>query len=89
MDIDVKTSILEQGFGIHSTKKKIHGNRYEPEVVSKDKVYLNMYYKHQLRSIVMDETPTKIKAHELQIDGWTLDKDQQLMKFNLGTNVEP
>ncbi len=37
----------------------------------------------------MDETPTKIKAHKLQIDGWTLDKDQQLMEFKLGTDVEP
>ncbi len=37
----------------------------------------------------MDETPTKIKAHELQIVGWTLTKDQQLMKLNMGTNAEP
>jgi hypothetical protein len=26
-----------------------------------DKVYLETYYKHQLRSVVMDEIPTKIK----------------------------
>jgi hypothetical protein len=25
----------------------------------------------------------------LQIAGWTLIEDQQLMKFNMGTNVEP
>jgi hypothetical protein len=37
----------------------------------------------------MDGTPTKIKAHELQIVGWTLTKEQQLMKLNLGTNVQP
>jgi hypothetical protein len=37
----------------------------------------------------MDETPTKIKTHELQIVGWTLTKDQQLMKLNMGTNAEP
>jgi hypothetical protein len=37
----------------------------------------------------MDETLAKIKAHELQIVGWMLAKDQQLMKFNLGTNVKP
>jgi hypothetical protein len=47
-----------------------------------------MYYNHQPRSVEVDETPTKIKPHELQIRGWTLTKDQQLMKFNLGTNVE-
>jgi len=35
----------------------------------------------------MDETPTKIKAHELQIARWTLTEDQQLMKFNLGIDV--
>jgi hypothetical protein len=48
-----------------------------------------MYYSHQLRSVEMDETPTKIKAQKLQIARWMLTKDQQLMKFNLGTNVEP
>ncbi len=51
-------------------------------------MYPKMYYNHQPRSVEVDETPTKIKPHELQIRGWTLTKDQQLMKFNLGTNVE-
>jgi hypothetical protein len=37
----------------------------------------------------MDETPTKIRTHELQIVGWTLIEDQQLMKFNLGTDAKP
>ncbi len=37
----------------------------------------------------MDETLTNIKAHELQIVGWTLIEDQQLVKFNLKTYVEP
>ncbi len=37
----------------------------------------------------MDETPTKIKTHELQIARWTLTEDQQLMKFNLGIDVKP
>jgi hypothetical protein len=37
----------------------------------------------------MDETLAKIKAHELQIVGWMLTKDQQLMKLNLGTNAKP
>jgi hypothetical protein len=31
---------------------------------------------------------TKSKAHELQIIGWTLIEDQQLMKLNMGTTVE-
>jgi hypothetical protein len=37
----------------------------------------------------VDETPTKIKAQELQIVGWTLIENQQLMKLNLGTDAEP
>jgi hypothetical protein len=37
----------------------------------------------------MDETPIKIKAHELEIVGWTLTEHQQLMKFNLGTDAKP
>jgi hypothetical protein len=35
-----------------------------------------MYYTHQPWSVVMDETLAKIKAHGLQIDGWTLIEDQ-------------
>ncbi len=57
MDTDVKTIILEQEFEVHSTNKKIIGNKYEPEVAMEDKVYLETYYIHQLRSVVMDETP--------------------------------
>jgi len=45
--MDVKKNISEQGSKVHSTNKKIHGNRYEPEVVLKDKVYPETYYKHQ------------------------------------------
>jgi hypothetical protein len=36
----------------------------------------------------MDETLAKIKAHELQIVGWTLSEYQQLMKLNLGIDAE-
>jgi hypothetical protein len=36
----------------------------------------------------VDETPRNIKAQGLQIIGWTLTKDQQLMKLNLGTNAK-
>jgi hypothetical protein len=32
MDINVKTNISKHGSEIQSTKKKIHGNRYEPKV---------------------------------------------------------
>ncbi len=62
MYIDVKISISKHGFGVHSTKKKILGNKYEPKVAIEDKVYPKTYYRHQPWSIAMDETPTKIKA---------------------------
>jgi len=39
MDTNVKTSISEHGFEIHSTYKNIHGNRYGLEVALEDKVY--------------------------------------------------
>ncbi len=52
-------------------------------------MYLEMYYEHQLGNVVVDETPTKIKVQGLQIARWTLTKDQQLMKLNLGTNAKP
>ncbi len=48
-----------------------------------------MYYNHQLRSVVEDETPPKFKAQELQMVRWTLIKNQQLMKLNLGTDAKP
>jgi len=40
-------------------------------------VYPVMYYKHQPWSVVVDETPIKIKTHGLQITKWTLTEDQQ------------
>jgi hypothetical protein len=36
----------------------------------------------------MDETPINIKAQGLQIVGWTLIEDQQLMKLNLGIDAK-
>jgi hypothetical protein len=39
-------------------------------------VYPETYNNHQLGSVAMDETQEKIKAHELQIVGWMLTKDQ-------------
>ncbi len=76
VDTNVHNSILEQGFRVQSTKKKIANNKYEPKVALEDKVYLEMYYNHQPRNVVVDETLAKIKAHELQIIGWMLTKDQ-------------
>jgi hypothetical protein len=67
MDIDVKTSISKQGSEVQSIKKKIPGNKYELEITLEDKVYPKMYYRHQLKSVVMDEAPTNIKAQGLQI----------------------
>jgi len=76
MDIDVKISILEQGFKIQNTEKKIPNNSNEPKIALEDKVYLEIYYKHQLGNVVKDETPTNIEAHGLQIAVWTLIEDQ-------------
>ncbi len=36
----------------------------------------------------MNETPTKIQVHNLQITRWTLIKEQ-LVKLNLGTEANP
>jgi hypothetical protein len=89
MDTNVKTSISKHEFGVQSTKKKITANRYEPKVALEDKVYLKTYYNHQPGSVVVDEILAKIKTQELQITRWTLTKDQQLMKLNLGTDAKP
>jgi hypothetical protein len=65
MDTYVKTSISEQGYEVQSIEKKKPSNRYESEVALKDKVYPKMYYRHQPRSVVMDETLAKIKEQRL------------------------
>jgi hypothetical protein len=62
MDIDVKTTISKQGYKIQNIEKKILGNIYEPEIVLKDKVYPETYYRHQPKSVIVDETSTKIKT---------------------------
>ncbi len=56
MDTNVKTSISKQGSKVQSTEKKIPSNRYELKVALEDKVYLEMYYRHQQGSVVVDET---------------------------------
>ncbi len=65
MDKDVDTSISKHGFKVQSIKKKIPSNKYEPKIAMEDKVYMAMYYRHQLGSVVVDETPANIKAHGL------------------------
>jgi hypothetical protein len=67
MDTNVNISFLEHGSEVQSIEKKILGNRYELEVALEDKVYPETYYRHQPRNVVVDETPTKIKAQGLQI----------------------
>jgi hypothetical protein len=62
MDINVGMSISEQRFEVQGTKKKILDSRYEPKVALEDKAYPKTYNRHQLRTIVMNETPTNIKA---------------------------
>ncbi len=89
MDIDVKTNISAHGFGVQNIEKKIPSNKYEPQVALEDKVYRETYYRHQPRSVTMDETLVKIKAQDLQIPRWMLTKNQQLMKLNLGIDVGP
>ncbi len=89
MDTNVKTSNLKLKSRVQVIEQKTINNRYELEVALEDKVYPETYYNHQPNNVVVDETPAKIKAQELQIVGWMLPKSQQLMKFNLRTNVEP
>lgn len=44
-------------------------NRYELIVVMGEKMYPKMHYKHQLRNVQINETPSKFKAQELQVIG--------------------
>ncbi len=87
MDTSVRTNNSKLNSRVEITKLKTTNNKYELEVALEDKVYPETYYNHQLRSVAMDEIPTKIKAHESQIVGWMLTEDQQLMKLNLRTNA--
>jgi hypothetical protein len=64
MDNYGETSTSNLNFGVQNIEKKIIGNKYEPKVALKDKVYSETYYNHQRGSVIVDETPTKIKAHE-------------------------
>ncbi len=53
MDIDVNITISKQKFEVQNTKKKIINNIYESEVALEDKVYLERYYSHQLKNVVV------------------------------------
>jgi hypothetical protein len=65
MDTNVKSSISKQGSKVQSIGKKILGNKFEPKIALKDKVYPKMYHRHQPGSVVVDETPANIKAKGL------------------------
>ncbi len=43
-----------------------------PETSLENKVYPYTYYHHSQADIEVDETPTKIQVHNLQITGWML-----------------
>ncbi len=58
-------STLEWGSKIQSIERKIPGNRYELEVALEDNMYPEMYYKDQLRNVVVDETLANIKVKGL------------------------
>jgi hypothetical protein len=64
MDTSGKKVLQSYILGYNKEKNTI-GNIYEPEVVLEDKVYLEMYYKHQLGCVEVDETLAKIKTQEL------------------------
>ncbi len=62
MVTNVKTTISKQGYEVQGIEKKILGNKYELKVVLEDKVYLETYYRHQPRNVIMDETLVNIKT---------------------------
>ncbi len=59
------------------------------EVALENKVYIETYYQHKLSQVQIDETLVKVKVQELQIAKWTLTKNQQLLKINLGIKDNP
>jgi hypothetical protein len=52
-------------------------------------MYPKTSYKHQLRNVQINESPTKVNVQKLQIVRWTLIEEQQLTKLNLGTKEKP
>ncbi len=59
------TNISKHGFEVQNTKKKIPNTIYELEITLENKVYPKTYYRHQPGSVIVDETPTNIKAQGL------------------------
>jgi hypothetical protein len=62
MDTSEKISVSKLNLGVQSTQKKF-GN--ESKVALEDKVYIETCYSHKPRSVIVDKTLAKIKAHEL------------------------
>jgi hypothetical protein len=62
MDASVKISNSKLKSRVHVTKQQIIRNRYKPKIAINNKVYIDTYYNHQLKNVVVDETPTKIKT---------------------------
>ncbi len=72
----IEDVLLDGGFGINIITKqlKLRLGLLKPkptpynlriiEIALEDKVYSKMYYSHQPWNVIMDETPTKIKAQE-------------------------
>jgi hypothetical protein len=62
MDTNLKPIISEQEVEVQSIKKKITYNGFEPRTALEDKAYPKTNYNHQPRNVIVDETPTRIKA---------------------------
>jgi hypothetical protein len=60
-----------------------------PKVSLEVKVYLETYYHNSQNDIQVDETPTRIQVHNLQIIGWTLTEKQQFVNLNIGPKANP
>jgi hypothetical protein len=89
-EYDPKQRTLDQGTTEvvpSTTKPKDYYVRLE--ISLEDKVDPETYYDHNQADIEMDETPTKIQVQNHQIIGWTLTKEQQLVKLNLGIETNP
>jgi hypothetical protein len=50
---------------------------------------LKTYYHHSKVDFKVDETLAKIQVQNLQIVGWTLTKEQQLVELNLDKEANP
>ncbi len=46
---------------------------------------LETFFHLEVGKMIIDETPTQERIHDLTIRGWTITKQEQLTKINLGT----